>query len=183
VAHATVQYCCEVRQPKLQSDAAPHCRPVSSAAQYSVPPMSSHTVPVMHVAFDAQVRVHTVAPPGTRARHTSGAAQALSEAHGSSSCALIVPPVLDVLLVVLVLVVLVVLVVLELLVDAPVPELEELVPELLVVVPVAEELVLLPLPPEPVEAGTHWELTLHTSPGGQSLEDSAQSCLHVPPEQ
>ena len=132
----------------------------------------------MHAADDAQVRVQRPAPPGTRGRQTRGEAQSPSAAQGSSSCPWVVPPVLDVLLVVVEEVVPLVLVVPLALVDAPAPELE-----VLVAPPVPEALVLLPAPPEPVGPGTHWALTLHVSPGGQSREASTQSCLHIPAEQ
>ena len=161
-----MQYCCAVRQAKLQSfEAALHGRPVSSPAQYCVLPIVSQTVPAGQVADDAQVGVHCFGLPGKRARQTRGAAQSPSAVHASSACPLIVPPLVDVLLVldvvlVLVLVLDVVLVLVPDVLLVLVPELDVLVappvPEL-VVVPVLDELVL-PAPPAP---GTHCAFTSH----------------------
>jgi hypothetical protein len=168
-----VQYCWEVRQPKLHVAAAVHARPVSSKAQYLLLEIASQRVPATgHSAFELQVRVQRLAPPCTMGSQTSGEAQSPCEVQRSSSCLFINPPLVlldedeaadvveaaaeD-----------------EAAVDeddpleeedaleagppAPVPalELDPLAP-----VPVLDD-VPPPFPEDPELGGTHWELTLH----------------------
>jgi hypothetical protein len=127
-----------------------------------VPPIDSQTVPVMHAAVDAHVRVHRFCPPCDMARQTSGAAQSPSEAQRSSSCPCIVPPVLDVLVVVTVLVDVPVLVTVVVVVPGPVPVLVAAPVPVLVAAPAPEVLVVLPAPPLPVDAGVHWAFASQT---------------------
>jgi hypothetical protein len=89
-----VQYCCEVRQAKLHADAVVQGRPVSSNAQYMLPAIVSQRVPAQQAALELHVRVQRLAPPCAIGRQTSGEAQSPSAAQRSSSCLLIVPPLL-----------------------------------------------------------------------------------------
>ncbi len=172
VWHGTVQYPVAggVRQPKLQSVAAPHWRPVSSPAQNMPWPFAdTQTVPVMHPPVELHVRVQRWVSPGNIGRQTSGDAQSPSDVHGSSSCSFIDPPlvlvvlalVLLVLALVLALVLLALALVLALVLAPPVLALVLAPPVLaLVLAPPVLELVFVPAPPvpapePPLPGGTH----------------------------
>jgi hypothetical protein len=190
---ALVQYSAP-RQPKLHVAAAVQARPVSSAAQYPAVRLQRRPA-VVHPEASVHGCVHRCAPPGTRGRHSNGEAQSPSEVQRSSSCSLIVPPLVllvdEEVLEVVVVVLDEVDEVLDALVDdavdvaapapelllgptAPVPVVEDVVPAPPVLVVVAELAELEDdAPPVPV-GGTHSAFWSQMKPLGQSREASTQ---------